>query len=91
VQPPNFADRNSVCQTHRKERVHEADLQMGAEDFSFMALAKPAAFFYLGAKMDDVNRQHHAANFDIDERVIPTGAALLAEAARKYLQEVEEK
>jgi amidohydrolase len=68
------------------ERVHEADLQMGAEDFSFMAQAKPGAFFYLGAKLDKVDRQHHAPNFDIDEKVLPTGAALLAEAARKYLQ-----
>lgn len=69
------------------ERVQEANLQMGAEDFSFMAQAKPGAFFYLGAKLDAVDRQHHAPNFDIDESVLPTGAALLAEAARKYLQE----
>ncbi len=69
------------------ERVHQARIEMGAEDFSFMAQAKPGAFFYVGAKKDEVDRQHHAPNFDIDEAVLPTGAALLAEAARKYLTE----
>jgi amidohydrolase len=66
-------------------RVKEADLQMGAEDFSYMAQAKPGAFFYLGAKKDDRHRPHHNPIFDIDEAVLPTGAALLAEAARVYL------
>jgi amidohydrolase len=69
------------------ERVQEARMEMGAEDFSYMAQAKPGAFFYIGAKKDAVDRQHHAPDFDIDEAVLPTGAALLAEAARKYLQE----
>ncbi len=69
------------------ERVKEADLQMGAEDFSFMERAKPGTFFYLGAKKDAVVRLHHNPIFDIDEAVLPTGAALLAEAARKFLTE----
>ncbi len=68
------------------DRVQEAHIEMGAEDFSYMAQAKPAVYFYLGAKKDDVHRPHHNPIFDIDEAVIPTGAALLAEAARKYLQ-----
>lgn len=67
------------------EHVHEAGMQMGAEDFSFMARAKPGTFFNLGAKKDNVHRPHHNAIFDIDEAVLPTGAALLAEAARRYL------
>ena len=65
--------------------VKDAEIEMGAEDFSYMTLAKPGAFFYLGAKKDGVHRPHHNAVFDIDENVLPTGAALLAEAARKYL------
>lgn len=69
------------------DQTHEARVETGAEDFSFMAQAAPGAFFYLGAKKDDVDRQHHAPDFDIDESVLPTGAALMAEAARKYLQE----
>lgn len=68
------------------ERVREAKMEMGAEDFSFMAQAAPGAFFYLGAKKDNVDRQHHAPNFDIDESVLATGAALMAQAARRYLE-----
>ena len=69
------------------ERVEEGGIRMGAEDFSYMADAVPGAFFYLGAKKDETHRPHHNAVFDIDEDVIPTGAALLAEAARRYLTE----
>lgn len=69
------------------ENVHEASVETGAEDFSFMAQAAPGAFFYLGAKKDEARRLHHAPDFDIDENVLPTGAALMAEAARKYLEE----
>ncbi len=67
------------------EHVHQAEMHMGAEDFSYMARAKPASFFNLGAKKDAVHRPHHNAVFDIDEAALPTGAALLAEAARQYL------
>lgn len=69
------------------DRVHEASVETGAEDFSFMAQAAPGAFFYLGAKKDENTRLHHAPDFDIDENILPTGAALMAEAARKYLEE----
>lgn len=69
------------------ESVKEASVETGAEDFSYMAQAAPGAFFYLGAKKDSVDRQHHAPDFDIDESVLPTGAALMAETARKYLTE----
>lgn len=69
------------------DRVQEGTIEMGAEDFSFMAQAAPGAFFYLGAKKDEATRLHHAPDFDIDENILPTGAALMAEAARKYLEE----
>jgi len=67
------------------ERVKEAELHMGAEDFSYMARAKPATFFNLGAKKDNISRPHHNPIFDIDESILPIGAALLAEAARRFL------
>ncbi|HZQ11088.1 MAG TPA: M20 family metallopeptidase [Anaerolineae bacterium] len=69
------------------DRVKEAAIETGAEDFSFMAQVAPGAYFYLGAKKDEVDRRHHAPDFDIDERILPTGAALMAEAARRYLEE----
>jgi amidohydrolase len=38
------------------------------------------------AKPDDVSRSHHTPIFDIDEAVLPTGAALLAEATCRLLR-----
>lgn len=67
------------------ENVSEAEMQMGAEDFSFMARAKPGVFFNVGAKKDEQSRPHHNAIFDIDEAALPIGAAMLAETARRYL------
>lgn len=69
------------------DRVHEAEMVMGAEDFSYMAQAKPGVFLFLGARLDERVRRHHAPDFNIDEAVLPTGAAVLAEAARRYLRE----
>ena len=87
VNDPGMAEfvRDLATDVLGAERVREASQQMGAEDFSFMARAKPGAFFNLGAKKDEKHRPHHNPVFDIDESVIPTGAALLAEAARKFL------
>lgn len=67
------------------DKVKEAELQMGAEDFSFMARAKPAAFFNLGAKKDALTRPHHNPWFDIDESALPIGAAMLAATAQRFL------
>ena len=87
VNDPGMAEfvRDLATDVLGAERVREASQQMGAEDFSFMARAKPGAFFNLGAKKDEKHRPHHNPVFDIDESVIPTGAALLAEAARRFL------
>jgi amidohydrolase len=60
-------------------------LHMGAEDFSFMARQVPGAFVFLGAFKGDRPRPHHNQYFDIDESVIATGAALLAETAMRFL------
>jgi amidohydrolase len=60
-------------------------LHMGAEDFSFMARKTPGAFVFLGAAKGDRPRPHHNQFFDIDESVLPIGAALLAETVVRYL------
>lgn len=88
VNDPRMAEfvRNMATDLVGEGQVKEAEMVMGAEDFSYMEEAKPGTFFYLGAKKDAVDRPHHSPLFDIDESVLPTGAALLAEAARKYLE-----
>lgn len=66
--------------------VTETEFGMGAEDFAYMAQKAPGAMFMLGAALDDgVVRHHHTDNFDIDEAVLPQGAAILAETARRFV------
>jgi amidohydrolase len=60
---------------------------LGAEDFAYMCQQAPGAMLMLGAALDDgVVRAHHTPIFDIDERCLPVGAALLAETAARFLR-----
>lgn len=60
---------------------------LGAEDFSYMCQKVPGAMLMLGAAIDDgVVRAHHTPIFDIDERCLPIGAAILAETAARFLR-----
>ncbi|MEM7331952.1 MAG: amidohydrolase [Chloroflexota bacterium] len=59
---------------------------MGAEDFAYMTQKAKGAMFMLGAAIDDgIVRNHHTEIFDIDESVMPIGAAILAETARRFV------
>ncbi|RMF02258.1 MAG: amidohydrolase [Chloroflexi bacterium] len=67
--------------------VQQAPMGMGAEDFAYMCQQAPGAMFLLGAATPDgVARNHHTNIFDIDESVMPAGAAILAETARRFLR-----
>ncbi len=60
---------------------------MGAEDFAYMCEAAPGAMFNLGAAIDDgISRGHHTPIFDIDERCLPIGSAILADTAVRFLK-----
>jgi amidohydrolase len=59
---------------------------LGGEDFAHMAQRVPSAMFFLGCALPDgVKRDLHTPIFDIDERCLPMGAAIMAETARRYL------
>jgi amidohydrolase len=69
------------------ENVRESPLEMGGEDFSYFAREVPGCFFWLGgATPGEPKRLHHHPHFDIDERCLPLGVALLAETAIRYLE-----
>ncbi|HEU5016206.1 MAG TPA: amidohydrolase [Roseiflexaceae bacterium] len=69
------------------EAIDTVRAGMGAEDFAYMTLEAPGAMFHLGAAIDDgVTRGHHTPIFDIDERCLPIGSAILAETARRFLK-----
>jgi amidohydrolase len=60
---------------------------MAGEDFAYMQQQVPGAMLMLGASVGDMNRPHHTPVFDIDERCMPIGAAILAETVRRYLRQ----
>ncbi|MBE0411583.1 MAG: amidohydrolase [Anaerolineales bacterium] len=65
--------------------VKPADKEMGAEDFAFFTNMVPGAMFSLGCRIEGDERQHHSPSFDIDERCLPIGTAILAASALRYL------
>jgi amidohydrolase len=65
--------------------LHPPKPGMGAEDFGLLANLAPGAMFGLGTQGDDGPRRAHSPTFDVDERALPIGAAILAEATRRYL------
>lgn len=66
--------------------VQEAHPMMAGEDFAYMAQKARGGFIGLGAAIGDKPRPHHHPDFDIDESVLSTGAAIMAETARRYLK-----
>jgi IAA-amino acid hydrolase len=67
--------------------VHESRLEMGGEDFGYFSQKAPGCFFLLGsAAPDEPRRLVHHPRFDIDERCLPIGAAMLAETAVRFLR-----
>jgi amidohydrolase len=59
---------------------------LGAEDFGCFSERVPGAMFLLGTRLDD-ERFGHNPHFDIDERALPIGTALLAEIALRFFRQ----
>ncbi len=72
--------REAISPLLAADHLVESDPWLEAEDFSFLARKAPGAFFWLGAALPEPRRHHHP-RFDIDESVLPLGAALLARSA----------
>jgi amidohydrolase len=70
-----------------KENVHNGHKTLGAEDFgSFMEHA-PGAMFTLGVqKKGHEDYPLHHPKFDLDERALPLGTAVLVETALRFLK-----
>lgn len=70
-------------------KVVPAEQQMGAEDFSYMAQAVPGSFLFLGVKDPTWERGYpvHRADFRLDEDALPIGAAALASAAIRWMEQ----
>jgi amidohydrolase len=72
--------RTAIADALGADAVVDFEPMMGAEDFALLALEAPGCFLWLGAALDPP-REHHHPDFDIDERMLVRGAAVLASCA----------
>jgi amidohydrolase len=83
--PPTVNDKamNDVVRAVGREvlgatNVVEHDIVMWAEDMSFMQEQRPGAYFIVGARGgESTGFPHHNARFDIDERALDVGYAMM--------------
>jgi amidohydrolase len=69
------------------ENVHEIHKTLGAEDFGEFMKHAPGAMFTLGTQKGGHEEYllHHP-KFDLDERALPIGTAMLVETAKRFLE-----
>ena len=79
--------RTAVTGALGDQVLGELDPWMGAEDFAMLLARAPGCFFWLGASLPEP-REHHHPRFDVDERVLPLGAAALAACAVHALRDI---
>ncbi|MEJ2031572.1 MAG: M20 family metallopeptidase [Deltaproteobacteria bacterium] len=71
--------------------VQQPHPSLGGEDFSYYLEKVPGCMVRFGAgHAEGENFPAHSPQFDFDERVLPLGAAFLAEAARASLYRLDE-
>jgi amidohydrolase len=69
------------------ENVYQLDKTLGAEDFGEFLQHAPGAMFTLGTqKKGHENYLLHHPRFDLDERALPIGTAMLVETAKRFLE-----
>jgi amidohydrolase len=70
-----------------RENVHEMHKTLGAEDFPEFLKNAPGAMYTLGTMIPgrEVYELHHP-KFDLDERALPIGTAVLVETAKRFLK-----
>ncbi len=66
--------------------VRQFEVTMGAEDFSLYQKIVPGAYIDLGIRKNQRQASLHNNRFDFDDRILATGAALLANCALRFLE-----
>jgi amidohydrolase len=70
------------------EHVLPPENGLGAEDFGCFSEIAPGAMFSLGCKIEGDERHLHNPRFDLDERCLPVGSAILAETALRLVKQL---
>lgn len=85
--PQLTRDMSETLQRVVGERLVEASLITGAEDFSYYANEVPGMFFFLGIGADDpaLVYPNHSPYFYADERALPVGVTAMTALALDFL------
>jgi len=69
------------------EVLDTGERTMGSEDMAFMMDDIPGCYFFVGSANPSrgLDAPHHNPKFDIDERVLPRAAGLMASVAARFL------
>lgn len=79
--------KKTIAELYPDFQVKEGPFGMGGEDFGWITEKIPGSMFFLGCSLaDGLERDLHTPIFDIDERCLPIGAAILAETVKRYLK-----
>jgi len=68
------------------EHIYSMEKDLGAEDFGCFSDIAPGALLLLGTRIDGDERVGHNQRFDIDERALPIGTAILTESVLRFLR-----
>lgn len=92
--PPLINDRRACALVSEaaaavvgQENVESGRLWMASEDMALFLREVPGCFFFVGSANAGrgLNAPHHNPHFDFDEAALPLAAAIMAEAAWRYL------
>lgn len=82
--------RDAIKELVGEEKIITPQPSMGGEDFAYFLEKVPGAFLILGTgnKSKGTDRPHHNPYFDVDEDVLPIGAAIYAYLAKSVLSRI---
>lgn len=70
-----------------EENVDSGTRTLGGEDMSIYLEKTPGCFFFVGSAPGGAHRPHHSPSFDIDERALPVGVALMEAVVRELAKD----
>lgn len=66
--------------------IYDCGAQAPSEDFARYAKIKPSCFFYVGAKVKNMNTPHHNSKFIVDEKCIEIAIKSMASVVNEYVK-----
>jgi amidohydrolase len=90
VNDPRIADMviESAARIVGEENVVTDARTLAGEDMSVYLERVPGCFFFVGCAPEGEHLPHHSARFDLDERALGVGVAVLEAAARDVAQQL---